>query len=188
MSTSLKGHFLVAAKHMRDSNFYRTVVLMVEHGLTGAMGLVVNRPSSISVSQALAGHIELPETGDLVYIGGPVEPGALFILHNQQDLDNQQAAVLPNLFVGGSPATFEHIVRSLQNSDDHIRYRIFAGCAGWGANQLEGEIDRGDWYSLPANEEFLFHPDPYSIWDLALTQISLPHRLHPELPQNPEWN
>ena len=188
MMNSLKGHFLVAAKHMRDANFYRTVVLMIEHGTNGAMGLVINRPSSISVSQALSGHIDLPETGELVYVGGPVEPGALFILHNQADLDDSQSTVLPNLYVGGSPAAFEQVILSLQSNNEEIRYRIFAGCAGWGAEQLEGELNRGDWYTLPGAEEFLFHADPYQVWELALTHISLTHRLHPEVPPNPEWN
>ena len=188
MMNSLKGQFLVSAKHMRDANFYRTVVLMIEHATSGAMGLIVNRPSSITVSQALSGHIDLPETGDLVYVGGPVEPGALFILHNQAGLDENQSSVLPNLYVGGSPAAFEQVVLSLQSNHDQIRFRIFAGCAGWGAEQLEEELNRGDWYTLAGSDELLFHADPYQVWELALTQIALTHRLHPDVPQNPEWN
>ena len=73
-SPLIKGQFLIAGKQMRDPNFYRSVVLMVEHGESGAMGLVVNRPSNVSGARALSEHFDLPESDQLVYVGGPVEP------------------------------------------------------------------------------------------------------------------
>ena len=82
MFESLRGHFLIAGCELRDPNFFKAVVLIVEHTEEGAMGLVINRPSSLSVSNALAGHFDIPETGETVYCGGPVEPDAFFVLHN----------------------------------------------------------------------------------------------------------
>ena len=86
MPKSLRGQYLISGKWLRDPNFYKTVVLMVEHNAQGAMGLVVNRPSSVTVAHALSEHFNLPETDDLVYVGGPVEPSALFVLHNCEEL------------------------------------------------------------------------------------------------------
>ncbi|MEZ6064414.1 MAG: YqgE/AlgH family protein [Planctomycetaceae bacterium] len=99
---SLKGCFLVAGCRLRDPNFFKTAVLIIEHGVEGAMGLVVNRPSSISVSNALSGTIDLPEHGELVHVGGPVEPNALFILHSAGELDSAEQPVLPGLYVASS--------------------------------------------------------------------------------------
>ena len=91
---------MIAAKRLRDPNFYKTVVLMVEHGADGAMGLVINRPSSVTFAHALSEHFKLPETDDLVYVGGPVEPSALFILHNSAELDRKESPLIPGVFVG----------------------------------------------------------------------------------------
>src|SRR5665213_209356 len=110
MPDTLRGQFLIAGRNLRDPNFFQSVVLIVEHGEGGAMGGVVNRPSGVTVTQALQKHFELPETGEMVYVGGPVERNALFILHNADDLDNSEASVLDGLFVGSSPDTFENIV------------------------------------------------------------------------------
>ena len=188
MPNSLRGHFLIAGKRLRDPNFVRTVVLMVEHGSEGAMGLVVNRPSSVTVAHALSEHFQLPETDDLVYVGGPVEPSALFILHNAPELDDSETPVLPGLYVGSSAQVFESVVRSSADGNPHVKFRIFSGCAGWSPGQLEGELSRGDWYHQPANAECLFHDDPYQVWELMLQKLYEAHRILPEHPANPEWN
>lgn len=188
MSGSLRGQFLIAGQKLRDPNFYRTVVLMVEHGDEGAMGLVVNRPSSIGVAHALSEHFHLPETEDMVHIGGPVEPSALFIVHNADDLDEEETAVVPGLFVGSSADAFENIVRCAAAGEGEMRYRIFSGCAGWGPGQLEGEIARGDWYRYPATADLVFEGDPYGLWDELLAKVFEANRILPHHCKNPEWN
>lgn len=187
MNRSYRGHFLVAGKHLRDSNFYKTVVLMVEHGPDGAMGLVTNRPSSVTVAHALSGHFNLPETDDVVFVGGPVEPSALFILHNGADLDETESPVMPGVFLGSSAEIFEEVVRAATTGGD-VKFRIFSGCAGWAPGQLESEIARGDWYVLPASAELLCHEDPYDLYDLMLQRVYVANRLLPHMVKNPEWN
>lgn len=176
---------------MRDPNFFKTAVLMIEHGSDGAMGLVVNRPSSITVANALAGQIDLPQVEDLVYVGGPVEPAALIILHGESDAaaeDPDAPAVVPGLYVAGSADVFERIVSSLAEDEAQMRFRVFSGCAGWGPGQLEGELARGDWFVLPASADFVFHDDPYTVWDTLLTEVYRSKRLL-EIPcEHPEWN
>lgn len=188
MSKSLRGQFLIAGKRLHDPNFFRTVVLMVEHSDEGAMGLVVNRPSSVTVTNALAEHFELPETNDQVYVGGPVEPSALFILHNAAELDEKERPVIPGLFVGSSATVFESVVRSSAEGHPSLKFRIFSGCAGWGPNQLEGELSRGDWYHHPAAADLLFHDDPYLVWELLIQKVYDTNRILPATPANPEWN
>ncbi|MFV0446332.1 MAG: YqgE/AlgH family protein [Planctomycetaceae bacterium] len=188
MPESLRGCFLIAGCQLRDPNFFKTAVLMIEHGSDGAMGLVVNRPSSISISNALAGQIDLPEVDELVYAGGPVEPAALIILHSEPDLDPDEPAILPGLYVASSSEVFERIVSSLNGEGDLLRYRIFSGCAGWAPGQLEGELARGDWFVLPASSDLVFHDDPYCVWDELMSEVYRSKRLLPLHCEHPEWN
>lgn len=189
MSHCLCGHYLVAGRRLHDANFYRTVVLIVEHGSEGAMGLVVNRPSSVTVAHALSEHFQLPETDDVVYLGGPVEPGALFVLHNAPELDEAERPVVPGLYVGSSAGVFENVVRSCACADNSdVRFRIFSGCAGWAPGQLESELARGDWHVVPATAESLFDSDPYELWDEQLHCFFERNRMLPHLVKNPEWN
>lgn len=188
MVDNLRGQFLVAVPRMRDPNFFKTVVLIVEHGSEGAMGLVVNRPSTLTVSDTLAGEIDLPDTEDLVYCGGPVEPSALFILHSDDEADSDESEVVSGVYIGGSRETFEKVVRHGYNYQGERPFRIFMGCAGWGPGQLESEIQRGDWLIYPASSSSVFREDPYENWDQLLQEIHRGHRLFPHPNENPEWN
>lgn len=192
MSESLRGHFLIAAKHLRDSNFFKAVVLMLEHNEDGAMGVVINHPMDVSVSSALSKHFEMSRAGQCLLAGGPVEENALLILHNSRDYDQEHDPVVPGVFVGTSPDVFERVVESsLEDNEENgsdFEFRIYAGYSGWGAGQLEYEISRGDWFSIPASADLVFGREPYDIWEDALKNFHEKKRLLPNQPQNPEWN
>ena len=189
MSQCLCGHYLISGRRLRDPNFYKTVVLIVEHGPEGAMGLVINRPSSVTVAHALSEHFQLPETDDVVFVGGPVEPSALFVLHNAPELDEAERPVVSGLYVGSSAGVFEKVIRSAADGDDTgVQFRIFSGCAGWAPGQLEGELARGDWHVVPAAAESLFASCPYAMWDEQLHRFYERNRLLPHLVKDPEWN
>lgn len=188
MAESLRGHILIASVGLRDPNFFKTVVLMVEHGDKGAMGLVVNRPSKVSVQQALEKHFALPETDECVHIGGPVEQNALFILHNLAQFDGGEEPLLPGLFVGHSAEVFHDVVEKVAEGQLSVHFRVFAGCAGWAPDQLEGELARGDWHVRPASGDIIFQADPYSLWDSQFRKVREEHRLFPDLSGNPELN
>lgn len=173
---------------MKDSNFFKTVVLIVEHGPEGAMGLVINRPSLISVAKSLQGHFDFPENGEVVFTGGPVEPAALFMIHDSQELDPTENPVIAGLYMGSSAEVFEEVVQARMDETNTIHFRIFGGCAGWGPNQLEGELERGDWATLPACLEYIFADDPYSVWDTAFQHVQTAHRLLNLDCDHPEWN
>ncbi len=157
------------------------------------MGLVVNRPSSITVSNALAGQLDLPTVDDLVYVGGPVEPAALIILHGESDPDDEEPEpeeppVVPGLYVASSADVFERIVASMDECECRLPYRVFSGCAGWGPGQLEGELARGDWFVVPASAALVFHDDPYVVWDTLLMEVYRSKRLLAIPCEHPEWN
>ncbi len=174
---SLRGQYLVSAQHMKDPNFTRTVVLIVEHNDSGSMGLVLNRPTAVEVRTALSGHFELPEADAPVFFGGPVEAQALFLLHDSVEQAGGELPVLPGLFVAANADVFEKIVVTAAATD--TRYKVFAGCAGWGTGQLDGELSRGDWHVSPADVETVFTGDPYALWD-QLNETLARHPLFPD--------
>ncbi len=189
MTDTLRGKFLIACRRLQEPNFHKTVVLMVEHGDDGAMGLVVNRPSSISVESSLSNHFGIPFGDDCIYFGGPVEPTALFIMYNRAEAaaaDDEPIA--PGVFVGHSAEVFESVVGAAAAGKSDLEFRIYFGCAGWSPGQLEGEIARGDWWVAPACSSLTFLDDPYSIWDTAVEQVFEANRLLPQTTAHPEWN
>lgn len=188
MSDSLRGRFLIAGKSLRDPNFFRTLVLILDHGEGGALGVVVNRPSQVRLSTALAQHFELPENDVSVYYGGPVEASALFILHDAKWLHGDQRSVVPGVYVGSSAGEFEGVLHAALRGEEQVRFRVFSGCAGWGPGQLESELSRADWHVQPATREAILYDDPYTAWETQLKAAYEQQRLLPRLEGNPELN
>ncbi len=186
---SLQGKFLVAARHLNDPNFFKTVVLIIDHNDEGAMGLVVNRPSSLSVAAALSHEFNLGSVDESVHFGGPVDREALFILHNSNNIECCKNAIVPGVFSVGTSSEFEQVLQGVSSKKNSgLSFRVFHGCAGWAPDQLEGEIDRGDWLMLNASAESTFHEDPYELWDLCFERVLVSNRILPHTAKNPEWN
>lgn len=189
MNESLTGKFLVASKHLRDPNFYKTVVLIIEHDEhAGTTGLVLNKPSPIRISQAIVDFVDFPEIEDCLYMGGPVEPTALFLLHNLVEFQEQENNILPGVYLGDNADVFEQVINSISPEEDHHWIRIFSGYAGWAPTQLEQEILRGDWMVCPAEESNLQHADPYDFWEQTSRIATKYQRLLPMIKGTPEWN
>jgi len=187
MSGSLRGHFLIAAQRLRDPNFFRTAVLILEHNEHGAMGLIVNRPTPVPVSKALQNHVSLPDCEAKVFQGGPVEPAALFILHNDPLIDPDAKLIVPDVYIGSSAEAFARVVEAA--AANHLtQFRICSGCAGWGPGQLEGELSRNDWLTIKATAETVFTDDPHGLWDELFKQALAARRLLPDVEGNPELN
>jgi putative transcriptional regulator len=183
MPITLRGQCLVANKSLKDPNFHKTIVLLLEHTVGGATGLVLNRPSSILVAHALSGHFQIPNSDRVVFMGGPVEPSALLMLHDVHALGGPEVSTSPGVFIAESSDAFEQVLRTNDSNDDYgDRFRIFSGYSGWGEGQLEQEIDHGDWLLHPGGHQLVFGIDPYEAYDIALRQIFdatqlLPYRM-----------
>ena len=149
--TSVKGKFLIASPRLADPNFARAVVLMIQHGESGAVGLVINRQSSVKVRDALEDLEEYQHVPDVpLLIGGPCE-GPLFAIHRDPELAEGEV-------VDGGYFCAEkyRVSRVLQ---DHGSAAIYiAGYAGWAQHQLESELKEGSWLSVPARADLVFEP------------------------------
>jgi len=180
---SLRGTLLIAAPMLVDPNFARSVVLVAEHGEEGAMGLVLNRPTEVVVSDAvpaLADLVEEDGAGSVVYEGGPVQPQAVVALAEFDD--PADAAVVAFGRIG--------FLRADASPDDVAlgRARVFAGYAGWGPGQLEGELAEEAWILEPAREEDVFGPTPAALWRDVLRRKGGAFAMLAFLPDDPAVN
>ena len=173
MSISLQGSFLVAANHLKDPNFYRSVVLMLDHNDQGAMGLVINRPSAMTIGKALSQQGVSNVNDSPVFVGGPVEPTSLFILHNCVALGKTDQEVAPGLFLASSEDSFEEVVRSGKKPDISVKFRLISGYAGWGEGQLESELAENSWLTVEADAQVIFDTPIEHRYDSALALLGL---------------
>src|SRR5690348_11403994 len=152
----LQGKLLVSSPSLIDPNFRKTVVLIAHHDEEGAMGLVLSRPSDVAATDAVPALGGLPGADDPVYVGGPVQPEAFMVLADFEDVDEAAAPIMASL--GFMPADAEPDGLSIR------RLRLFAGYSGWGAGQLEAELEESSWIVVDALTEDAFARDPDELW------------------------
>lgn len=155
------GKFLVAEEQVLDPNFARTVVLLIDYGPEGAMGLIINRPATVTLAEVLPTVESLEGRTDRIYFGGPVQQDGLLILVRAEEPPEELEPIFGDVYAGGSARTLASLIVA---GFDEKRLRGYAGYAGWGPGQLDGEVARGDWMILPAASSLVFDPAPTSIW------------------------
>ena len=153
------GVLLVARPGLPDPNFARTVILLVDYGEGGAMGLIINRPSRHRLSQALPDVEGLAERADLVYLGGPVAPQRMGLLLRAVAPPESSLHVVDDIYFTVSQDVLGEAVES-----DEAPFHAFAGYAGWGPGQLDNELARGDWRLAQADAEIVFEQASEGIW------------------------
>jgi putative transcriptional regulator len=179
---SVRGQLLIAGPSLLDPNFWRTVVLVVEHTDEGALGLVLNRPSETTVAEAVPQLEELIDPGDQLFIGGPVQPSAVIVLAEFEDPTDAALIAFDEVGVLGTGSSVEELVGGVRAS------RAFVGHAGWGPGQLDGELDRGDWILESARREDAFATAPRELWFEVLTRKGGSYALVARMPPNPSVN
>ena len=155
------GLFLYASPAQRDPNFAETVVLLVEHGPSGSMGLVVNRPTRVPLEELLRGVGDLPRRDLHFYWGGPVQPEAVVALVRTARASDTARSVLPDVYLTGDIAD---VRAALQQKEPSATLRLFSGYAGWGAGQLAAEVRAGAWVLDRADARSIFAPDTSELW------------------------
>jgi putative transcriptional regulator len=182
MSESLAGQLLLASPSLRDPNFNRTVILVGVHSDEGAMGVVLNRPSDVTVGEAVPQLEPAIDEAEPIYVGGPVQPGSIVFLAEFLDPAPAGLFVLGRI---GFPVPDVDVDELAQATD---RGRVFAGYAGWGEGQLEAELDQGDWIAHAALPEDVFTQAPAELWSAALTRKGGSYALLARMPFDPRVN
>ena len=158
MTGDLRGSLVVATPALGDPNFAHTVVFLLDAGETGALGVILNRPSDVEVADTLPAWEPLAARPRVMFVGGPVQPEAVVALCPAGD--ESEAIQLVGAGIGivdlrADPLALIGQARGL---------RLFAGYAGWGGGQLDDEIDSGGWFVVPPTPEDVFAPDPDQLW------------------------
>ena len=153
-----KGRLLVATEVVGGDLFAETVILLLEYGDAGAMGLVVNRPTDVALGELLEDAEEIPDPPPTIYWGGPVAMSTLSALvHRDAPAESADTII-------------ESVVRlpfdaALENAaTDPASVRFYLGYAGWAPGQLDYELARDSWHVLPASDEIVFSEDPKRLW------------------------
>ena len=180
---SLKGQLLIAPAYLTDPNFARSVVLMIQHDGEGAFGVILNRPTGRSIAEVwseLRG--EACGCREQVHVGGPVT-GPLVALHTEPAL--AELPIVDGIYCSMSAERIEEIV-----AEDRKLVRFYAGYAGWGGGQLEGELSTGSWLTVPASADSVFHTPDEDLWSRATRQASgtLPRFEDPDAGDDPSLN
>jgi putative transcriptional regulator len=172
-SASFANHFLIAMPALRDPNFARTVTLICEHSPDGAMGIVINRLTDLtltdifeqmSIDESQCRRLDLP-----VHIGGPVQGNRGFVLHEPVGDWESTLAITDALGV----STSRDILVALAENRGPQRCLLALGYAGWSPGQLEREIADNAWLSGPADREILFEMPAEARWSAAVKRLGV---------------
>lgn len=172
--TSLANQFLIAMPSLDESYFGRTIIYLCEHDDDGAMGLVINKPTELSIAKVLA-ELNLVEEDDEqlneqhVMSGGPVQTDRGFILHNDDKLWSSSLKLSDKITV----TTSKDILAQLNTEQGPQKFIMTLGYAGWSPGQLEQELADNTWLTLEADPELLFNTPVDKCWDKALEKLGV---------------
>ncbi len=178
---SLRGNLLIAGASLWDPNFRRTIVLIGHHDEDGAVGVVLNRATDVTVAEAVPPLAPLVPVDEPLFIGGPVEPQAAVVVADFDDPDRAEILALGS--IGFLPPD-----SGAEGPDGIRRARVFAGYSGWGAGQLEEELAEDAWIVEPAVPDDVFMPDPDLLWDQVLRRKGRAYDLLRMMPTDPSAN
>ena len=173
-AASTAGQLLVATPRMLDPNFFHTVVYVVAHDADGAFGLVVNRAygeENLATVLDAFGIGDADVAGDIrLYYGGPVESQRGLVLHSTDYDGPSTLAIGHDLALSTGPDVLE----ALAAGKGPRQQLVLLGYAGWGPEQLDGEIAREDWLLAPADPAVIFADDPAATWERVMKKAGMP--------------
>ena len=180
-----KGVFLVATPGLRDPNFRQTVILLCEHGPEGALGVVVNRPTEISITEVLPHVPVLEGQAHVVYSGGPVQRNHLLILYRSMEEPEDTHHVFDGVYVGGNTQALERILKTPKPTE---QFKAFIGYSGWAPGQLENEMKTGSWVTVPPDMVSMFEGEQKRLWSKILCSLDSSYDMYADMPLDPNLN
>ncbi|MBA2413313.1 MAG: YqgE/AlgH family protein [Burkholderiaceae bacterium] len=155
-SMDLKHQFLIAMPAMADTNFERSVVYVCDHTERGTLGLVINRPTDLTLGK-LFDRVDLKLEialckDDPVYFGGPVQTERGFVLHGPSANYSSTLAISSEI----SLTTSKDVLEAIAEGNGPDKVLITLGYAGWAAGQLESEIAQNAWLTVGAAPQVIF--------------------------------
>lgn len=161
------GKLLVVPREAPDPAFAETVILLVRYERSGAVGLIVNHPTTIPVSRALRDVKGAAKSPDSLYLGGPVDLASVMALVRSNATPGDALRIFGDLFMVNSKKALEVALNAGKPSGD---LRIYVGYCGWTGGQLENEVRRGGWYIFDRSEEDVFDAKPETLWSRLIAR------------------
>jgi len=166
-SSAERGVLLVASPSLGDPNFAQTVLLIIEHGKGGTVGLILNRPTNVLLSDVLPDLPVLKRTTHRLFSGGPVGRTQLALLFRLKDPYPDTRQIVDGIYLG-TPRVLERIIAQPKQTEG---FRAFAGFAGWAPGQLDHEMIQGSWGVLPSDTFNIFDKDPATLWPDCISRL-----------------
>lgn len=175
-----KGQLLIAMPGLSDPNFLQTVILLCNYGTEGALGVVLNRPTEITVSALI--H-DFPFVGlDRIYEGGPVARNGVLVLCRGEGHGEEGNHIIEDIFLAKD-------IESLKNiNTPYSDVRCYLGYAGWVSGQLEAEIKAGAWRAVSADRTLIFDVEPFLLWPQMIRRLGPEYAFYATMPPNPSMN
>ena len=166
-----RGVLLVAHPSLMDPNFEQTVVLICEHGAQGTLGVILNRPTALLLSDALPNVSVLKGTSYVLFAGGPVQPEGVLMLFRVVETPDRLREVLEHVYLGLNRDVLERVITKPNPTET---FRAYAGFAGWAPGQLEFEMAMGSWALFPADPASIFDKAPETLWVELIEALQAP--------------
>lgn len=172
-SPYLSDHFLVAMPNLQDPNFAHTVTYLCQHNEEGALGIVINRPTTMRLGDILR-QMDItptsPEVNDIpIFAGGPVQPERGFVIHSPDTIWDSTLVISPHIAL----TTSRDILEALARNEGPSKVLIALGYAGWGSGQLEQEMIDNAWLVTPSADSILFDTPVSERWSRAASQLGI---------------
>jgi putative transcriptional regulator len=162
------GLFLVARRTLTDPHFRHSVIYLLQHGAPGTLGLVVNRPSGLTLSDAVSGIQDMDTPPRRVFFGGPVELTTVWMLIRDEEESRLVQHIADDIYLSGDRTVLDRLLAE-RKPDDALHF--YMGHAGWLPGQLQLEIAQEDWYVIHADPALIFSADPQSIWNRLIEKL-----------------
>ncbi len=161
---------LVAMPSLKDSFFEKTVILLCDYSEEGALGFVINNPSSVSIKDILSGDLSIKNSLSIpLLFGGPVEQERLWTIHSQDFKSKTTTKVTPTIYL----SDIYEVLSAVSKNEGPEKFHMGCGYAGWSAGQLDQEIERDSWWLADINTELVLEMDYSQRWDFVLNQIGI---------------
>ncbi len=171
ISQSMKGKFLLAVPGLPDPNFAKSVTCMCEHNESGALGFIVNKIHPLLTGRELFEdlNIKCDDSVDKleIFLGGPVQPSGVFVLHGPPFEWNESLKVTEWLGLSNS----RDILEAVAVQKGPKSFMIVLGCAGWGPMQLDNELEDSAWLTSSMSEDIIFSTSTALKYEKAMMMI-----------------
>lgn len=179
----LGGSILISQPSLTDRFFNKSVVILVDHGMDGSFGVIVNKPAKIKLSSATS---EFADFDFDLYLGGPVQVNNLFYIHTQGELVKNSLKIVNGVYWGGDIDDIRNLISSGKLTEKDIRF--YAGYAGWEPKQLNREMKEDSWIVIDGLKRFVFSQRPSNLWKQIVLNLGEEYAPWVNFPIDPTMN